>query len=374
MPPTTALNFVVISIIVALFMIDMFSFWLDGGREHRSLKGEMTGLGILGTFVGIFLGLWKFDATAISESIPALLEGLKTAFLTSIAGLVFSVFASIIQAIFPTRFARTGDPIADKVNDLVQSLDESISRMVGGQQLVVENVGLMRTDLASTLDELSNGASEAIIDALRGVINDFNSNLTEQFGGNFAKLNDACEQLVQWQQDNQMALETATTAMDTAVDAVRVAVRGVEAHTQRAEELNDALAKGQTSITGMTALINLMDKNSTGLAETMENVELALTNAKRDLSSIHETWENAGTSARETSEALADASRTSVQISERLEKEVDLADGHIEDAHKRLEESLTSLTEHFGTSYKQFLEGLRMFTEAENRISDHTKK
>ena len=47
----------------------------------------MTSLGILGTFVGVVIGLLHFDTAAIDKSIPALLGGLKTAFLTSVVGM-----------------------------------------------------------------------------------------------------------------------------------------------------------------------------------------------------------------------------------------------------------------------------------------------
>ena len=42
----------------------------------------LTSLGILGTFVGIVVGLIGFDVNAIDASIGTLLAGLKTAFIT----------------------------------------------------------------------------------------------------------------------------------------------------------------------------------------------------------------------------------------------------------------------------------------------------
>lgn len=43
-------------------------------------------LGVLGTFWGITKGLLAFDTTDLDKSIPGLLDGLKTAFFTSLAG------------------------------------------------------------------------------------------------------------------------------------------------------------------------------------------------------------------------------------------------------------------------------------------------
>jgi hypothetical protein len=67
---------------------------------YDSIPTVFTTLGVLGTFVGIFFGLQDFDVNKITESIPTLLEGLKTAFLTSIYGIVLSlIFGKISQII-----------------------------------------------------------------------------------------------------------------------------------------------------------------------------------------------------------------------------------------------------------------------------------
>lgn len=67
-------------------------------NEHRkiieSLPTIISTLGVLGTFAGITWGLYNFNTSNINESIPTLLEGLKTAFFTSLAGMVGSMFLS----------------------------------------------------------------------------------------------------------------------------------------------------------------------------------------------------------------------------------------------------------------------------------------
>lgn len=58
-------------------------------------------LGILGTFLGIAYGLFYFDVKHMDESIPELLDGLKTAFIASIFGiiglLIFSKLTAFVQ-------------------------------------------------------------------------------------------------------------------------------------------------------------------------------------------------------------------------------------------------------------------------------------
>lgn len=59
---------------------------------YDSIPSVFTTLGILGTFVGIFFGLQDFNVDDITNSIPSLLEGMKTAFSTSIFGILMSLF------------------------------------------------------------------------------------------------------------------------------------------------------------------------------------------------------------------------------------------------------------------------------------------
>lgn len=59
----------------------------------------LTSIGILGTFVGIVIGLLAFDTADIDGSIPALLEGLKTAFISSVAGMFSAVLFSLLSAV-----------------------------------------------------------------------------------------------------------------------------------------------------------------------------------------------------------------------------------------------------------------------------------
>ncbi len=65
--------------------------------NHRDFKSIILTTGVLGTFVGIFIGLLGFDINSVENSIPALIEGLKVAFYTSIIGMSLSVIISVYQ-------------------------------------------------------------------------------------------------------------------------------------------------------------------------------------------------------------------------------------------------------------------------------------
>lgn len=61
---------------------------------YNLVPGVMTGLGILGTFVSLSLGLQNFNTgntEEIEASIAPLMNGIKVAFHTSIYGMLFSL-------------------------------------------------------------------------------------------------------------------------------------------------------------------------------------------------------------------------------------------------------------------------------------------
>ena len=65
-------------------------------RWVELLPSIISTLGVLGTFLGITRGLLHFDTENLDKSIPGLLDGLKTAFFTSLAGMVGSLILSRI--------------------------------------------------------------------------------------------------------------------------------------------------------------------------------------------------------------------------------------------------------------------------------------
>lgn len=57
----------------------------------EQLPSFISTLGVLGTFAGITKGLMNFDTGDLDHSIPLLLDGMKTAFFTSLLGMIGSL-------------------------------------------------------------------------------------------------------------------------------------------------------------------------------------------------------------------------------------------------------------------------------------------
>lgn len=83
------INLVFVVIILLLAILDL--------KTKKDFKSQIVSVGVLGTFVGIFIGLQDFNPQDIMNSVNSILGGLKTAFFTSIVGMSTATILSIIQ-------------------------------------------------------------------------------------------------------------------------------------------------------------------------------------------------------------------------------------------------------------------------------------
>ena len=86
-----------------IFTIIIFMLGFLDYKTGKDLKSQIVSVGVLGTFVGIFIGLQAFNPDDIINSVNDILVGLKTAFFTSIVAMSVSTVLSIMQKFNPKR-------------------------------------------------------------------------------------------------------------------------------------------------------------------------------------------------------------------------------------------------------------------------------
>lgn len=94
-------------------------------RIIDSLPQVLSTLGVLGTFWGITQGLLDFNVHDINASIPKLLDGLRTAFYTSLAGMITSL---ILRAATDGKSDKVDGGLSDMQNAQVE-ICKAIQRM-----------------------------------------------------------------------------------------------------------------------------------------------------------------------------------------------------------------------------------------------------
>ncbi|MGM0553574.1 MAG: hypothetical protein ACQETK_07240 [Pseudomonadota bacterium] len=229
-----------------LFLLFLAGLFATAFRRRPALQAAtpslLTTLGILGTFLGVAIGLLDFDVQRVEASIPALLAGLKLAFMTSIVGILLAVVLRVLQVLFPEP--ALGDPPSDAdaeadaasgpgneglallasqheatrdVARAVQALDRRLD-----ERLQEQHRELNRTleGMAERMTEMSSGH---LVAALEQVIRDFNSRLGEQFGENFRRLDASVARLVEWQDQYREQMETLQHAFGQAREGVDAA-------------------------------------------------------------------------------------------------------------------------------------------------------
>jgi hypothetical protein len=189
----------------------------------NTIANTVVSLGILGTFTGIFLGLINFDVTNISASVPQLLTGLKTAFLTSIAGLISSLILKSFPQVYgiqiPMSDSKKDETNIETMINILSRIEKSIAGE--GETTLVTQVQKLRTSNADRLDKLDKSfndfaekmvadSTQSLIEALTQVMRDFNTQINEQFGDNFKQLNDAVGKMLDWQIEYASRVESMT--------------------------------------------------------------------------------------------------------------------------------------------------------------------
>ncbi len=138
---------------------------------YDSIPSVFTTLGILGTFVGIYFGLRKFDVNNITDSIPTLLEGLKTAFSTSIWGVSLSlIFGKVSQVVL--RMVELKEPpkatgelaaLQQMINILADTQQENRKNLTQLNKALIgegdDSVSMQLVKLRNQFTEISRGQS-----------------------------------------------------------------------------------------------------------------------------------------------------------------------------------------------------------------------
>lgn len=131
-------------LLLVIFSLAIVFAFLNRGKSFTSYAPTlMTSLGILGTFVGIVIGLMHFDTTDIDASIPILLAGLKTAFITSVCGLFGAVGFTFINTTFFARrnLAEAEESVVEKVTpEMIFSSLESQRKLAKGNAVTLMNL------------------------------------------------------------------------------------------------------------------------------------------------------------------------------------------------------------------------------------------
>ena len=322
--PVTVFFMVGILIATAYFLIFKYD-------RYAIIHGPeiLTTMGIFGCFVGIALALLNFDPKDVTNSVPQLLNGVKTAFWASVCGIFGALAIKCRQRFGAAPTQSSGDELKSASLEDVVSAISHLRKTIAGENdsSLISQIKLMRQEqndnsinLRKSLDDFAEKVSElgskALIEALEKVIRDFNTQLNEQFGENFKQLNLAVEKLVIWQQQYKDELDKLQKFQKESADNLKIAADSFSIVVQKAGAYTDNAAKLEEMLSQFKSQYSVMLQAQESLSKVlidMKNVEPSFSAKLEDLTL---TFKNSTTS-------IADETKKQIQtFGEMLNKKV----------------------------------------------------
>ncbi|MCR5301176.1 MAG: MotA/TolQ/ExbB proton channel family protein [Lachnospiraceae bacterium] len=183
-------------------------------NELNQVPGMLTGLGILGTFIGLSIGLEHFNTgttAQMTSSIEPLMKGIKVAFHTSIFGLVFSL---TFNAIYKRKLYEGECAVADfnqafKKYVLPDTENNGMNQLISLQAEQIEAVDRMYVRVAEELDRIIDPQFERLakavsefetimvrneVEAIRQIVDTFITEMNASLGNSFYQLSESVKE------------------------------------------------------------------------------------------------------------------------------------------------------------------------------------
>ena len=276
----------------------------------------IASLGVLGTFIGISYSLLQFNSGDIEASVPALLGGMRTAFVTSVVGMIWSMSMKYYQnqkekeyyqqqakidndATIGTLIAYLKDKdnlykekeqiLSDYRTKMLDATQEINKSLVGDKDSsVITQVQLIKSKVSDgfekSLDQskqqhdamikefrdfaktMAENNSKAFIEALNQTIHDVNEKIQEQFGENFKQLNIAVGKLLQWQEEYKNTIVEVTNNQKVIFEGIEEAKKSLEAMAGHGDSI-------QQSAKELGNILVTLDKYQAGLQQSLNDLK-----------------------------------------------------------------------------------------------------
>lgn len=168
-------------------------------RLLDTAAGTLVGLGLLGTFLGLTLGIKDFDSSStqnIQKSIQLLLSGMGTAFITSLVGMLLSMIYSFCDKYWRNRLSKHLHVLTKKLDSLYYIDDRTLDDL---------NEQALAKSIASTMKEV-------VEHEMRSVVNALNEKLTyNNESGEATTIANAIREILKENQEQSKALKSFST-------------------------------------------------------------------------------------------------------------------------------------------------------------------
>ena len=285
------------------------AFW-NNQYIFDSIPSVFPTLGILGTAIGITVGLWHFNTNEIQNSLPQLLNGLKSAFIATMLGIIGLIvsqkwLAFIQQKIDdnPDRPVKSTDELTAlaQLNLAVEQLGNKTEQGLKGLSLksrednkfLIEHVVRLETELKLTNERVK------VVEASVNTASKSNSAENREMSDYLKELKD--EQIGTGRKANENTLKIIE-AMSSNNALVR----------KKFDEFSDLLAKNNTE-----ALVEVMKTATEQFNSQMK--ELINKLVQENFKELNTSVQSLNTWQKENKEQIAKLTAQFVDVSENLQ-------------------------------------------------------
>lgn len=201
---------------------------------NSGVPGTLTGMGILGTFLGLSMGLGAFsgdDIFTISDNVGSLLSGMKVAFHTSVYGIFFSLVFSIVYRSLMSDAYHTLDEFLNVFRQTTQpsvmNEDETAASML------VYQAG-MANSLRQMLEVMKGNAAEQTAGVGR-IVDQFTQQMHAALDTDFKKLGNVLKNAGESQAASAANIAEMVDAVTTLVEVNRSVQEALSSVMERQE-------------------------------------------------------------------------------------------------------------------------------------------
>lgn len=370
---------------------EIFSEQTTSKKMHWNMRmldaasGTLVGLGLLGTFLGLTLGITGFDNSSsekINESIKLLLSGMGTAFLTSLIGMLLSlVYTVVIEKPWKNKLAKS-------LYFFTEGLDK---------KYYIDDITLMNHNQKHLFDDLRNSILDSIekqfsytnetgqkievSNAIREILkeNEEQSKALKSFSTDLAlELNNGFDEVMSRQMQEKLLplmenIDGTTKAVIEHIDLMAANVASPA--TDMIQNVVDELKNSMTSI--MQEFKNNLSGDATNeleeLAKSLGTATQAMANFPKNMENISTTLQ---VTIEEVKNAISEISNTSAVSNntamQKMQEQITFATTAISNTIAEVKDVMSTLTQSSEQSSQEMVSKLAVASEQMGQFLSNT--
>lgn len=369
--------------------------------ENKNLSINQIGgialtLGITGTFFGVFIGLLFFDTQDIEQSVPELLNGLKLAFATSLAGLSANIIIKTNPEFYRIKKPVESDDVGEEIVKAMRSMEKEskivsesivdLTKSISSDKdtSLVTQLQKIRAinsdgfeDMTKSFNEFAEKMvadnTQNLIDALTDVMKDFNSKINEQFGENFKELNSAVKLMLEWQKEYKNQVEALVSTYSSISKNLDDIDKTLSSSSKSHSEIIEANERLNTLVADFSSMVNnfseLGEKASSSLPIIERSMDSIVSKSdeyiNKSLTTIASNYDEFSVKQREVLESYSNTLDTMVRSNaDRITKLDEELGNELSKSLESLGSSLATLSSKFANDYGPITEKLKKLIDS----------